>query len=135
MSMSRSVKSALFFVIPLLDPVAVFADAPRTFGDVSMIALAILGQATLALMAAAVAIYFGNVAFSILKTNKGEAAGQRSVLLWGLLVIVVMVSIWGIIQILQNTLFDNAGSGAGGPRQQDACRNFGDAGCNLPIVN
>lgn len=122
--------SVHFFAAILLScvPLVAFAAAPRTFGDVAALGLALIGQATLVLMVTAVAIYFGHAAMSIVHSNKGEAAKQRSTLLWGIIIIFVMVSLWGIIQILQNTLFGNAGGGAI-PQSNGGCANFGDPGC------
>ena len=122
----------LALVALFLPAITLAAGTPRTFQEVSVVALAILGQATLALMAAAVAIYFGNTALNVLKMSKGEATQQRSALLWGIIIIFVMVTIWSIIEMLQNTLFDSAGGGGGTPAGAD-CAGFGDPNCTISI--
>ena len=126
--MAQLQKSAHFFVILLFFPTITFAATARTFGELADLALAIIGQATLVLMAAAIAIYFGHIAVNIFKSNKGEAGNQRTTFLWGILIIFVMVSLWGIIQVLQNTLFNSSGGGGSSPGA-GGCVNFGDPGC------
>lgn len=119
---------ASVLLLVLLAPAVAFAAAPRTFSDVTMLALTIIGEGTLVLMVGAVAIYFWSIASNMLKLSKGESAQWRSHFFWGVLAIFVMVSIWGIVQILQNTVF-NTGGISGGPGGGSNCATFGTAGC------
>ncbi|MEN9412921.1 MAG: hypothetical protein RLZZ342_8 [Candidatus Parcubacteria bacterium] len=121
-------RRALFLAALSTIPLPVYAATPRTFADVANLMLVIIGQATLALMIAAVAIYFWSIAYNMLQLSKGEAAEWKSHFFWGVVVIFVMVSIWGIVQILQNTIFTSGGgSGTGG--RGAPCVRFGDPGC------
>ena len=121
-------RAAALFVL-LFAPAVALAAAPRTFSDIATLALTIIGQATLVLMIAAVAVYFWSVAGNMLKLSKGESAQWRSHFVRGIIAIFVMVSIWGIVQILQNTVF-SAGGGVGGSGGGGSnCATFGTAGC------
>lgn len=117
----------LALVIAILPSLA-WAATPRTFSEVANLVLTIIGQATLMLMAAGIAIYFWNIAYNMLRLSKGESAEWKSNFVWGIIVIFVMVSIWGIIQILQNTIF-TAGGGSGNASGGAPCVRFGDPGC------
>lgn len=123
-------RSTLIFVSALTLPaIALAAGTPKTFADVANLLLTIIGQATLMLMIAAVAAYFFNIAYNMLQLSKGETAEWRSHVLWGLLAIFVMVSIWGIVQILQYTLFTPGGGSISGGGSGGTCARFGDPGC------
>lgn len=112
----------------LVPAVAFAAGTPRTFSDVANMALTIIGQATLMLMLAAVAAYFFNISMNMLKLSKGESAEWHSHFFWGIIAIFVMVSIWGIVQMLQYTIFTPGGGTAGGSRGVN-CASFGSVGC------
>jgi succinate dehydrogenase/fumarate reductase cytochrome b subunit len=120
-------RKTLTLAVLLLPAVASAAGTPKTFSDVANLLLTIIGQATLMLMIAAVAAYFFNIAFNMLKLSKGESADWRNNVLWGIAAIFVMVSIWGIIQILQYTLFTPGGGTAVGGSSSGNCATFG--GC------
>ncbi|HUO56075.1 MAG TPA: hypothetical protein VMU27_01425, partial [Candidatus Paceibacterota bacterium] len=96
---------ALTFLIILATPAVAFA-APNTFKDLATTAAHILNYGAGALLTAAVAVYFWSIASGIYKINQGEASGGqlRSTILWGIIIIFFMVSIWGIIQFLQHDL-------------------------------
>lgn len=51
---------------------------------------------------------------------------MRSYLVWGIIIIFVMVSIWGILQLLQNTLFGNGGYNSIGTNSATPCSSFTD---------
>jgi glucan phosphoethanolaminetransferase (alkaline phosphatase superfamily) len=109
--------------ISLLSPlVAVYAlpmlafaqSAPTSFQDLANSIVKILNAGAILLITAAVAVYFYNIVGNVFKINRGEGSGAdlRKSLWLGLLIIFVMVSIWGIIQILQNSLFGGPGPSA-----------------------
>jgi formiminotetrahydrofolate cyclodeaminase len=123
-----STRSALVTLALGLPLVASAAGTPRTFSDVANLALTIIGQGTLMLMIAAVAAYFFNVSMNMLKLSKGESAEWKNHFFWGIMAIFVMVSIWGIVQMLQYTIFTPGGGAAGGARGSN-CASFGSVGC------
>ena len=83
------------------------APAPTTLQALARSAATILNDGAVLLITASVAVYFYSIAGDIYKISQGEADGGdlKKTLLWGMIVIFAMVSIWGIIQILQFSLF------------------------------
>ena len=69
----------------------------------------LFGTATALLVGAALALYFWSIAYNLFGyTAAGSAASMqklRGTILWGLLALFIMFSIWGIIRVLGNTLF------------------------------
>ncbi len=123
-----SPRLALFTIALSLPQLALAAGTPRTLGDVANLALTIIGQGTLMLMIAAVAAYFFNISMNMLKLSQGESAEWKSHFFWGVIAIFVMVSIWGIVQMLQYTIFTPGGGSAGGSKGSP-CASFGTPGC------
>jgi len=108
---------------------AATAGAPRTFSDLTTQIITVMSSLTFVLMLAGIAVYFWGLSINVMKIAKGETSQMRSYFLWGVIVLFVMVSIWGIVQILQNTLFSGdigAGSTSSG---SGLCQTFGDPGC------
>ena len=95
-------------------PFSVFADVPNSITSLASIIVNLLNIGSLLLISASVMAYMGVALFQIWdvsrgKTKRGEATTR---LLWGVVIIFFMVSIWGVIQILQYTFL-------GGPNSQD----------------
>jgi hypothetical protein len=105
-----------------LVPFVVFA-APRTFAELAAYLGSIMNSAIGVLITAALVFYFWGAAQHLLKMERGEGASPefRKFLLMGVLVIFVMVSVWGILEILRNTFLTGGGDvmpiydGRGGP--------------------
>ncbi len=96
----------LMFALALLAvPAVASAAAPRTFLDLSNVIVVILNNATAVLIVAGIVVYFYGVSTNIL--NFSDEAGEKlkAYFFWGIIVLFVMVSIWGILRILQNTIF------------------------------
>ena len=101
----------------LLSPALAFAQgAPRTFADLANLFVVILNNATTVLIVAGIAVYFYGISTNILKFGEGEHEKLKNYFVWGIIVLFVMVSIWGILGLLQSTLFGgssfNATNGA-----------------------
>jgi hypothetical protein len=92
-------------LLPLALPAVALAAAPRTFGEFANVLVSIMDSGAGLLILAAVAIYFYGISTSLVKGSDEGREKIRAYATWGLLVIFIMVSIWGIIQLLQNTLF------------------------------
>lgn len=97
---------ALPFALLLLPTVAL-ASAPRTFEELANLIVEILDGGVGLLVLAGIVIYFYGVSTNILKMSDEGGQKARSYFVWGIIVIFVMVSIWGILDLLQNTLFGN----------------------------
>lgn len=99
----RFLKSLPLVLLAL--PSVALAAAPRTFSELANLLVTILDSATGLLVVAGIVIYFYGVSTNILKMSGEGGAKVRQYMVWGLIVIFVMVSIWGILRILQSTLF------------------------------
>lgn len=95
----------------LFTPHVLLAQTPKTFKELADQLANIMNWAVTILITAGIAIYFWGAVKHVLEHGQSEDAGEmRKFLLTGLLVIFVMVSIWGILALLQNTLFQGSSS-------------------------
>lgn len=111
----------------LLVPSAARA-APSTFYELAHTIVEILDTATFTLIIFGIVVYFWGMASNIPHFGDEKGAEKRkSFFFWGLVVLFVMASIWGIIQVLQNTLFGSLpfSPNAGDPAVT-LCDSFGD---------
>ena len=109
----------LSFGITLLPTVALAA--PQTFYDLAQIIVQLFNNAVLVLITFGLVAYFWGIAMNV--GHFGDEKGQeklKAYFFWGILILFVMVSIWGIVNLLEATLFPGAGpDGTGpGPSQQ-----------------
>ncbi len=95
-------------------PGLALAAAPKTFLELASYLVYIMNNAISVVIVLALVTYFWGI-FSTIPERKGVSSEQRSkVILYGLLGLFVMVSVWGILRILQETLFSSdTGTGAG----------------------
>ena len=101
---------------------AVALAAPRDFSELADLIVLILNNATIVLIVLGIVVYFYGISTNILKFSEEGGEKLRQYFFWGLLVIFLMVSIWGILKLLQNTLFGSnlySGGGGGAPVQQE----------------
>ena len=101
---------ALFLGIIAL-PTSALA-APQTFRDLAQIIVQLLNNAALVLITAGLVAYFWGIATNI--GHFGEEKNEeklKAYFFWGIVILFVMVSIWGIVNLLESTLFP---AGAGG---------------------
>lgn len=103
--MRRAALIAASFSSALSVPAVALAAAPRTFSELADLVVTLLDSAAGILVVAGIVIYFYGVSTNILKMRDESGQKVRAYMVWGLIVIFVMVSIWGIIGLLQNTLF------------------------------
>ena len=104
-------------------PLAADAAAPRTFRELVFYLIDIMNYVVGILIIAGVVIYFLGAVQHLYKTRAGEAYdGARNFLLMGAVILFVMVSVWGLIRILQATFLTagdvssySAGSGGDTP--------------------
>jgi succinate dehydrogenase/fumarate reductase cytochrome b subunit len=116
--------TGLMGVAILLLPIMVFAaGAPNTFQDLANQVAGILNSAASVLVVAGIVVYFYGVSTNILKFGEGDREKLKNYFVWGIIVLFVMVSIWGILSLLQNTLFGNSTSGNTTTTQQKGSNN------------
>ncbi len=88
--------------------------APHTFQELAALVVSIFNSLTSLLIVAGIVVYFYGISINILKFGEGEAEKLKNYFFWGIIVLFVMVSIWGILSLLQQTLFGSGGYGGGG---------------------
>ncbi len=100
---SLSVPLSLYL---LFAPFYAFAQTPTTFIGLANMLVRILNDGVVLMITAVIVVYFYGIVGRVYKSSQGETKGDMSsYLMWGIAIIFLMVSIWGVIQILQNTLF------------------------------
>ena len=111
-----------------LAPGLALAAAPRTFLELASYAVYIMNNAISVLIVASLVIYFWGIFSTMPSSGKDDPAKRRTVLLYGLIALFVMVSVWGILRILQATLFSSESGGSGGsvPASASYCDTFGN---------
>jgi hypothetical protein len=92
-------------VLTLLAPASASAAAPQTFLQLSSVVVLLLNNATAVLIVAGIAIYFWGISTNILNFSEKGGEKVRVYFLWGIIILTVMVSIWGILRLLQSSLF------------------------------
>lgn len=118
------IRTASLIVIIAVPGIALAA--PRNFAELVSLFVSILQSATTVLVAGAIVVYFYGVTAGIWKSSKGDTSELRSYIGWGITILFVMVSIWGILRILQNTLFSgSSGYGGTGGGKAATCDSFG----------
>jgi hypothetical protein len=95
-------------------PTISFAQATNSFQSLANTIAKILNAGALLLITATIVLYFYSIVGSIMRLKEGkvDSTELRKTIFVGLGIIFVMVSIWGIIQILQNSLFGGPGPAA-----------------------
>lgn len=118
----------IFALAALLVPGVVLAATPKTLGDLANQIVQIFNNATTDLIVLAIVIYFWGVSSSLFKQGEKGHEELRKQLIWGVFVIFLAVSIWGVVQLLQSSIFgSNIGQAAGGGKQ--TCTSLG--GCQF----
>lgn len=110
-------KKIVYTVLSLLVPVAAFAQTLNfeqlntpisSLGNIiNRIIPVIIGAAVLVFL-------WGVLRYVIAKEDPEERAKGRYFMVWGIVALFVMVSVWGLVRILQNTLGVSSNTGAPG---------------------
>ncbi len=107
--MRTILRAAPFLALAL--PFTASAEVAHTLRDLVGQIVNLLNTATGVLVAAALVAFLYGAAYNLLKAGERGSGALRQFLVWGVIILFVMVSIWGILNVLQQTLF---GTGAGG---------------------
>lgn len=102
----------LGFVLVLAVPLAAFA-ALNTFRDLADYGVKIMNSVIGTLVITGLVIYFFGLIEHLFKREQTEGSQLRKFLLMGIVALFVMVSIWGILEILGNTLKGQSFTGSG----------------------
>lgn len=94
-------------------PVFVLASSTRTLGDAINAFGDLIGILTPIIVAIALLAFFWGLAMYVLNfsgEDKDKKKG-RDMMVYGILVLFVMISVWGLVQLLQNQFLGTGGSG------------------------
>ena len=104
----------LLLLAALVLPELALAQAPTTFQALANVIVRILNAGVVLLIAATIVYYFYGITKDIWSMKEGKASEHLGGYLFrGILVLFVMISIWGIIQLIQYTLFGSPQSAGG----------------------
>ncbi len=92
-------------VITLMLPVVASAEAARNFQELAIDIVDIFDATTAVLIVAGIVVYFYGISTNILNFSEDGGEKVRAYFFWGIIILFVMVSIWGILRLLQSTLF------------------------------
>lgn len=96
------------FILGLFFPVLVFAQ-DNLFSLFDSI-IGILGQLVAIIIALALVFFLWGVAKFILNAgDPAERAKGKQVMVWGIIALFVMVSVWGIVNFMQDAIFGPEG--------------------------
>ncbi len=92
--------AALILAVPWLAEAA----APRTWSELAYTLVSLINTGAVTLMTLAFVVYFYGISSNILNFE-GDTDGKKrkSYFVWGVIILFVMMSIWGILRLLQNT--------------------------------
>lgn len=98
-----------FLLATLLLPLSAYA-APKTFQELIGLLIDLANLTIPILIGIAVLLYFWNVSRSLFGVS--EAANReemQTTIIWGLGILFVMVSVWGILNMLKQTFLQGLG--------------------------
>lgn len=100
-------------VLALFTPGLAFAagSTPTTFCELVKFAVNILNALTVLMVLAALVAYLYGIAINLKDVGEDNRTKLRNIILWGIVGLFVMVSIWGILHLLQDTLFPTQTAG------------------------
>ena len=109
----------ILYSVPFLlaTPAIAFAAAPKTFQELANALVVIMNNAVIVLIVLGLVVYFWGVSTNLFKAQEKGSKELNVYLVWGVIILFVMVSIWGILQLLQNSLFGGDQFGGGGAVQ------------------
>jgi hypothetical protein len=109
----------ILYLAPFLiaAPAIVFAAAPKTFQELANTLVLIMNNAVIVLIVLGLVVYFWGVSTNLFKAQEKGSKELNLYLVWGVIILFVMVSVWGILQLLQNSLFGGDQFNNGGTTQ------------------
>ena len=97
-------------ILLLAIPAVASAEVARSLKDLVGQIVTLLNTATGVLVAAALVAFLYGAAYNMLRAGERGGTALRQFLVWGIIILFVMVSIWGILNVLQQTLFGSGSS-------------------------
>ena len=106
-------QTRIFVLAVLISIAPLFAEAagaPRTFRELASDIVEILSAGVATLLGLGIVIYVWGIASNMIKLGEGDPTAYRSYILWGIIILFVMVSVWGILNLIRQTIFQNEGN-------------------------
>ena len=95
----------IFFCVLFIIPFIVFA-APKNITDIINLLIGIIKQAGILVVALALLFFFWGLSKFILQAGSEDGRKEgRNIMLWGIIALFIMISVWGIVAVLDNTFF------------------------------
>lgn len=94
----------------------------NTWSGLVNILVSLMNKGIGTLVFLAVAVYFWGITSNILEFGEDKGGEKKKAyLFWGIIILFVMVSIFGILRLVQNTLFDGEAIPTSGPGYEARC--------------
>jgi hypothetical protein len=119
-------RTFLFFVAAIfLAPGIALAATAQNFQALANQIVTILNSGTGVLIVLGVVVYFYGAATSIVRGSEHDYSKLRNQLVWGMAILFLMVSIWGVVQLVQNTIFGSNATNSPQGGSSNTCSGFG----------
>lgn len=106
--------SALLFALPLMASAQTLQPLANLIGAIARLVGALV---PILITLALVAFFWGLVKYLFgSKGGKDDVSAAKSLMIWGLVSLFVMVSVWGIVRLAQDALGINPNAGATSPQ-------------------
>ncbi len=102
----RTIAILLVLVLP-----SVTLAAPRTFAELANLITNLINGGIGVALILGIVVYFYGIVSNMSETSHGKFEKMRTHILWGMIALFVMFSVWGILGLIRNTLFGGTGSG------------------------
>lgn len=93
--------------------------APRTFDELAGNVVQLLNAGIGVSIILGLVVFFYGLTVAMPHKEHADMERLRNTIIWGIIALFVMVSVWGILGLVRNTLFGGGGgvdlSGGGGP--------------------
>jgi len=104
-------RPVLVFLAVLIVPLFAHA-AAKSFSELVENLVSLINTGIGFLLLLGIIMYFWGISVNVLKFED-DPEKKKAYFFWGIIVLFVMFSIWGIIELLQNTLFGGGSFGIG----------------------
>jgi hypothetical protein len=115
---ARAVSMGRIALVLLLVPQIALA-APRTFDELAGRVVQVLNAGIGVSIILGLVVFFYGLAVSVPHKEHADFERLRNTIIWGIIALFVMVSVWGILGLVRNTLFGGGGgvnlNGGDGP--------------------
>lgn len=103
--MNKIIYRILVFVSVLYPSIALGAAAPSDVKGLVDILLGLITSATTVVMGLLVLVFFWGVAKYIYTVGEAGKKEAKNVLIWGAVALFIVMSIWGIVRVLQRSIW------------------------------